>query len=118
MFTTTSSAAATSITILNKGKITGVLWGAIGDSVADNVVARAELSKQQTSGLSSDGVQGQIVSAFEGIGQNVLTSGFSNLATNLLDAGLDCPVIVGDKLFLNTTISSGCSIKCIVKVQE
>lgn len=114
---TTTGVNIANVQILGRGRIKQIAWSASYDGPADNASAAVELSFQQVSTIGQSNVAGPI--------DEIRT--VTNLTTSGAPPGflsrvvpVDCPVGVGDILYLNCLVSGtvSCLVNCFVHVQE
>jgi hypothetical protein len=117
LYTTASQANAASVQFIARGVITAIKWAVALDSLVDNSAVNAELSFQQFSQLGTNGGTGILdcIALFQNV--QAASTGMDQAGLNQLTTGLRIPIMPGNILYLNTSLTAGV-VKAIVYVQE
>lgn len=105
------------VSIARPGVIRSVTWSVAADIAADNVVVELELSVNPVSQIGTNDTIGSLSEVK--ITNNLVTSGMVASGVHVLDL-VNCPVMAGERLYINAVITGATSVKvtCFVRVEE
>jgi hypothetical protein len=114
---TASTNNAASIQIVKAGRIKGIRFSPQVDSVVDGSALYAEISLQAAAQATTNNSQGVLATMRTVYTQATSGATLSSLSTQFL---LDCPVGLGEMVYLNTVIAGTLthSLDVFVDVQE